>query len=149
MSESFEERFEQGYEPVTESGCWIWTKATSSAGYGQIYKDGRVQYAHRLSYEMHFGEIPKGLMVCHKCDNPACINPAHLFIGTNADNMADMVKKDRSNRKGESNPANKLTKEQVLSIRQDSRTTQAIANDYGVVRHTIGDIKRGKIWGWL
>ena len=77
-----------------DSGCWEWSKSTRS-GYGQVRWNGKLIFAHRLSYFIVNGEIPKGLFVCHKCDNPSCCNPDHLFLGTHIDNMMDMRTKGR------------------------------------------------------
>lgn len=79
-----------------KSKCWISKGYKLPAGYIILYSNGKRKYAHRLSYELKFGEIPKGLYVCHKCDNPPCHRPSHLFLGTQKDNIADMVKKGRS-----------------------------------------------------
>lgn len=76
-------------------GCWIWTAAHSSGGYGQIARNGKNIYAHRVSYEMFVGPIPAGMYICHTCDTPACVNPAHLFAGTQRDNAIDMSRKGR------------------------------------------------------
>lgn len=91
------------YQIDPTTGCWNWTACTDKHGYGQIAlggKHGGQALAHRVSYELHVGQIPDGMMVLHSCDNPACINPAHLRIGTQIDNMADMASRDRGNQWG-------------------------------------------------
>lgn len=76
-------------------GCWIWTGSVCSTGYGRINSGGKQVLAHRLSFKIHKGKIPKGKLICHKCDNPICVNPKHLFAGTQKDNIVDCVKKKR------------------------------------------------------
>jgi len=108
--------------------------------------------AHIVSYLMHKGEIPKGLFVCHTCDNRWCVNPEHLWLGTNADNIADMVKKGRKNNQcGAANPNRKLTKDQVDDIRKNvfgvmPETRRFYAKKYGVHIDTINRVSRRASW---
>ena len=134
----------------TES-CWLWTAGCKSDGYGSM---SPVSYttisSHRASWIMHHGAIPAGMSVLHKCDNPACVNPEHLFLGTQADNMKDCAVKGRCNKpSGEDHYGSKLTSAKVLAIRKAlarGETQQSLAEYYGVVQRTISDIKRGKKW---
>src|ERR1041385_5143502 len=86
------EEFERNVMPVTESGCWLWAGARNHNGYGIVGKNVR---AHRMAYQMYVGAFPNHLLVCHKCDTPACVNPAHLFLGTNEINLRDAADKGR------------------------------------------------------
>lgn len=91
-----ERRFWRFINPLHENECWIWRGNKLPSGYGLISKmRGKHEYAHRLSYRMHKGEIPNGLIVMHSCDNPSCVNPNHLSVGTYSDNSFDCVKKGR------------------------------------------------------
>lgn len=112
------ERFEAQYIPEPMSGCWLWIGSVrrEEKPYGQIGVNGKIISAHRLSYQIHNGEIPDGLWVLHKCDNPACVNPDHLFLGTGNDNVADRGRKGRTAR-GPSHGSAKLTYEQADAIR--------------------------------
>ena len=89
------ERRLQNYIPEPNSGCWLWAGRLCGGGYGSLKVDGRRCQAHRASWEFHIGPIPAGLLACHKCDNPPCINPSHIFLGTHRDNLRDMVAKGR------------------------------------------------------
>jgi hypothetical protein len=147
------ERFASKFE-IAESGCWHWTGRLEANGRGRMRIAGRYVLAHRVSYELHKGPIPPGLLVCHHCDNPRCVNPEHLFLGTVADNSADMVRKGRSHhhngsRRGAGNPNAKLSTADVELIRQAVARGQddaSVAVRFGVTRTTIKDIRLGKTW---
>jgi hypothetical protein len=129
-------------------GCWEWAGGRMPKGYGIFAHDGRQGYAHRASYKMHHGPIPPGMSVLHRCDNPACVRPNHLFLGTRGDNNRDCMTKGR-NAFGEKCGRSKLTAEQVLSIRKDSRACRAVAADYGVNAQSIWNIRNRITWKHL
>lgn len=130
---------------VESTNCLEFTGQITAWGYGQIYIRQTRWSTHRLAWTLAHGPIPPGMQVLHRCDNPACINPEHLFLGTQADNMKDMARKGRSSR-GVKNRTAKLTEEQVLAIRADPRPHRTIAACYGIKHTNVGDIKRGRIW---
>jgi len=136
-------------------GCWLWTGAKNYAeGYGVIKPSGsrKAAYAHRLSYEMAFGPVPKGLWVLHKCDVPSCVNPAHLFLGNRGDNMRDAKAKGRAKWPvllGEKNPFAKLTVGKVKEIREgaaEGKSQSFLATEFDVSRTTIRAILLGTRW---
>ena len=137
--------------------CWLWTGPKDNLGRGKIRvgPESTSIRAHRFSWILHFGEIPNGMLVCHHCDIGSCVRPDHLFLGTNADNSADMVAKGRqakglmAGRRGEESGMAKLTEEQVLAIRKDTRSGCQIATDYGITNVTVGHIKRRRTWRHL
>lgn len=122
--------------------CWIWTGGLSDKGYGWFYvKNGKVK-AHRASYLIHNDITDLGSWhVLHKCDNPACIRPTHIYLGTNADNCLDKARRGRHHN-------SKLRAEDYRSIYKDTRTLEAIAEDYGVHATLISQIKRGLVGRW-
>lgn len=129
----------------TES-CWLWTGGKSGRGYG-AFRSPDEKKAHRFSYSRYVGQIPQGLSVCHRCDNPACVNPDHLFVGTHTDNMKDKMSKGRGNHLvGTKHPRSKLTESQVLAIRADNRRQVEIAESYGIKQAQVSEIKRRIAW---
>jgi hypothetical protein len=139
---------------VADNGCWNWTLGKSK-GYGAINYMGRVWAAHRVAYELAKGPIPAGLSVCHSCDNPACINPNHLFVGTHRDNMLDKERKGRANHvgaRGVRNANSILTEKDVIAMRQAYvRGVRAadIAARFGMARSAVNDVVNGRSWQHL
>lgn len=134
-----------------EGECWRWTKTICKSGYGQIsYRSSR-EYAHRVSYIVHKGEIPDGLHVCHTCDNKWCVNPDHLWVGTQKDNAQDMVMKNRKITVfGEENGKSKLTKNDVLEIRKSYKKGikgyPQIAKQFSISTSTVQAIIERRTW---
>lgn len=130
-----------------ESGCWVWAR-TKRAGYGLMQHGKRTTSAHRVSYEVFKGSIPRGMVVRHACDNPSCINPDHLSLGTQADNMRDRTARGRGHKlKGEQIGTSKLTVAQVREIKSSvGRSLAELAKQYGVDKSSIGFIRAGKAW---
>lgn len=145
---SAKEHFEKKFH-VTP-GCWIWTAGRNTNGYGQFYDGHRRWIASRFAWGIYHGDIPKGLLVCHRCDNPLCVNPAHLFLGTAKDNADDCVKKGRSyGLVGAAQNGAKLTDEKVILIRSSLERASVLAALFGVRRSTIYKIRSGETWAHL
>ncbi len=148
-------RFRSFFHQGEKDECWNWWGVPNSAGYGTIRlpgRNGKSLLAHRVAWQFSRGEPPKDLCVCHKCDNRICVNPQHLFLGTNADNVADRQRKGRCRAggpPGEGCGHAKLTDEKVRAIRADLRTHQEIATDYGMSRSAITNLKLGRTWKHL
>jgi hypothetical protein len=144
LKQRFEEKF------VVTPSCWTWTGGRTSKGYGRIRVGNLTTTAHRVSYKLYVADIPDGMIVCHRCDNPPCVNPDHLFVGTHGDNMKDKVQKGRLKKSfGARNGSTKLNEDQVRRIHSDHRLHREIAADYGVATSQVQRIKAGRYWSHL
>lgn len=129
--------------------CWIFLQTDTVTGYGKFAFKGKRYYAHRVSYELYKGPIPTGQRVLHKCDNPPCCNPDHLFLGDQQDNVQDMIAKGRDGVTGIRNGHAILNDDLVRTIREELTKgiyQQVLADRYGVIRQTISNIKRQITW---
>lgn len=134
-----EDRFWAKVDRGTGAGCWEWLGA-GSPGYGRFTTDAGVTGAHRFSYELHKGPIPDGMYVCHTCDNPPCVNPAHLWLGSSAANQEDRVRKGRHSWA-------RIMPEQAVAIRaahESGEALRVIASRFGIAKSTASRVCRGK-----
>jgi len=146
------ERFMEKFTVKPETGCWLWTAACNPDGYGNFYINGSTIGAHRVSYEIHIGEIPRGIHVLHTCDVTNCVQPGHLYLGTHAYNMADMARRDRahaSRNAGCKNASARLGPGDVLSICDSSKKGIDLAEDYGISGSLVSMIKSKKVWAHI
>ena len=135
---------------LAENGCWEWVGYFGTGGYGMMGKDGKNVRVHRVSYEAYKGIIPKGMVVRHSCDNPACINPDHLTLGTQKDNVADRTARGRGHKlKGTAIGTAKLTEAQALEIKSSTLSLTELSEKYGVDKSNIWSIRSGKSWKHL
>jgi len=144
---SLQERFERHVQRTEK--CWLWTASTDSDGYGTFYVGAhRIYLAHRVAWELYRGPIPEGMCVLHSCDNPPCVNPEHLFLGTQADNGRDKANKGRQIR-GSKQWCHKLTENQIFQIRELCKrgyTQVDVARFFGVGELQIRRIVNRKVW---
>lgn len=144
-------RFMAFVEPIPIAGCWLWTGGTNPKGYGYFYPtSSETRRAHRFSWELFVGPIPRDMLVLHKCDVPSCVNPDHLYLGSAKDNASDRDRKGRNGaRRGEEHSNAKLTAIQVSEIKNEkySRDLSAmLASKYDVSQATIRAIRAGRRW---
>ena len=121
--------------PDKKTGCWIWTGCLGRKGYGVLTIQQRFQRAHRVAYEVWRGPIPQGMQVLHRCDRPQCVNPDHLFLGTNGDNIRDSISKGRW--------LNKVTGADVVKIKSSKESIRSIGKKFGITKETARRIKNG------
>lgn len=140
----------ESYYKKSSDGCWNWIGPIRWNGYGLWHVNQTKSLAHRASYERYIGPIPEGLVVCHACDNRKCVNPNHLWVGSQADNLADMRRKGRAHKgpsvHSEHHPLSKINVKIARKIRFDKRNAREIAEQYGVSRSLVYGIKAGTHW---
>lgn len=143
-------RFMQHVYMTGRAECWLWIGNKPDGRYGHFSVSGKIYKAHRWLYALVCGEIPEGMVIRHKCDNPSCVNPAHLTIGTHADNVADKYERGRApNRQGEKHPLARLTEDKVKEIRRMSELgwpNSRIAAEFGVSTQHVGKVVRRENW---
>jgi hypothetical protein len=156
MNTALENRFFS--KVIKTETCHVWAASKNPDGYGRFALNGKQEKAHRVSWMLANGDIPKGKMICHHCDNPSCVNPDHLFLGDQSDNMIDMHNKGRHNMTdkswiktrrsyaGELNPRAKFTVADVQYIRASELSSTELAKRYGVHRNQIYWIRQYKTW---
>lgn len=158
LTQNVLERFWPKVRVAGDDECWEWMAGRNADGYGTITMGRRGRWrpvrAHRVSWTIAFGAIPDGLWVLHRCDNPPCVNPAHLFLGTNLDNDKDRDAKGRGNPvRGSAHCCAKLSERDVCEIRRElaarEKTQYVIADEFGVTSKAISLIARNKRWSWL
>ena len=150
--EPTDSRFWKFVDRADPTQCWEWQSIRGKApdNYGRFYINGRFRPAHRIAYALTNGAIPPGMCVLQSCDNPPCVNPAHLSLGTNHDNLLDKHRKGRhADFRGEKSGTAKLTTAQVIDIRNDPRSCRILGTIYGVSKSTIKAARNGQNWSHL
>jgi hypothetical protein len=142
------EKIEKHITRIPESGCWIWMSTIENSGYGRVCDGKKPFYAHRVAYEQKYGSIPNGKMALHHCDIRCCVNPDHLFIGSQKDNMIDKMLKNRQ-AKGEKHGNSRLTESQALEAKFSSEKPEVLAKKFGYSASGIRQIKAGTAWKYL
>lgn len=147
MMKTASERFMGRVYPEPNTGCWLWGGALGPKGYGSFASGGRKWIVHRFSWFLHRGEDPGTMCVLHRCDNPPCVNPDHLFLGTKGENNRDRDAKGRGHDfRGGKHPQSKLTDDAVRDIRTSCEPQVALAKRYGVDASTVSHARSGKRW---
>lgn len=144
-------RFPQNFTKGKNDDCWPWTGWFNSNGYGQIKDGNKALLAHRVSYALHVGDIPPGMCVIHRCDNPACVNPNHLRLGSKVENNLDKVVRDRCS-KGEETKNNKVLSHQITEIRNRraaGETLASIGKSFGLGTSQVWRISRNESWAHI
>lgn len=139
-----DEKFMARVRKDPSTGCWLWTGEVNAKGYGRTWVNGKREKAHRVAWRETNGPIPEGMVLCHRCDRPSCVNPDHLFLGDMRVNAIDMVRKGRA-------PAAKLSRSRAEEIRtrvQAGESMRSIAREVGVDPKTIRLLVRGATWKW-
>lgn len=152
--EEFVQRFWNRVDVRGPNECWVWLGSVcgSKSIYGNVAYHGRLQKSHRVAYELMHGLIPKGMCACHHCDNRLCCNPSHIFIGTQKDNVRDMMQKGRDGHgvlRGEESPVSKYTSRQAMQVKRlrlKGVSQKQIAVRTGVSKTAVGAICQGRVW---
>lgn len=147
MAEADTVRFLSKFDTGPAEACWPWRRSANDA-HCQFWVHGRSVGAHRMAYEYYVGSIPDGMWVLHHCDNPPCMNPAHLFLGTAADNSRDMVEKGRQCF-GERNAHARLSDDDVRDVLISQKSSRSIAREYGVSKATIQRVRLRETWSHI
>jgi len=148
--QTLRKRFEAKFVKGLNSDCWLWEGGTSGKGYGQVWNEQKQEKAHRAAWKLYRGEIPKGLCVCHSCDTPLCVNPNHLWLGSQAENIRDMHAKGRGKQQnGEAHHNAKLTEEDVRAIRASLQSSRKLALIFNISSSQVSRIKHREHWKYL